>query len=256
METQTPDSKPLVSVVTVCLNSARTIRRTIESVLGQSYSPIEYIIIDGVSTDGTLDIIREYGNRIAVVVSEKDAGISDAFSKGIARARGEFVQLLNADDWLPADKIEKSVAVLNANPTVVYVFGDIVQHGDDGSERVVKGDSAYKRKIDLTMTRMNHPTMLVRRTAYEQYGAFHKEWKVSMDYDWILRLHKAGETGIYSPDVCVNMNLGGVSDRYRIKAFREVRKISIAHGLWAPTAWMYYALRSAKHFGLKLLKQR
>ena len=104
--------KPLVSVITVCRNAATTVERTVRSVLAQSYKPLEYIIVDGGSTDGTLDIIRRNRRKIARIVSEPDRGISDAFNKGIRLSRGAYVHLLNADDWMEPDTISRGVEAL------------------------------------------------------------------------------------------------------------------------------------------------
>ncbi len=247
----------LVSVITVCLNAEKTIRQTIESVLKQTYKPIEYIVVDGVSTDSTLKIVDEYRKEIAVVIREKDEGISDAFNKGIRSANGEYIQILNADDMLEKDKIECSINILQKNPQAGYVFGDIIVLDESGKTvlRII-GNNSYATSIHRTMDRMNHPTVFARRKLYDNYGLFDLQWKVAMDYEWMLRVHKNGEHGIYSPDVCVTMRRGGNSDRQRTAAYREVRDISILHGYNNVFARAYYALRLVKNFLLKLIGMR
>src|SRR6185369_14725253 len=115
------DNKPLVSIITVAYNAYPFIEKTIQSVLSQTYSPIEYIIIDGGSTDYTVDIIKGYSNRIAYWSSEKDNGISEAFNKGLSKATGDIIGIINADDWYENDTVER----------VVYDFGNAdILYGD------------------------------------------------------------------------------------------------------------------------------
>ena len=163
----------LVSVITICLNSEETIRRTIESVLSQTYKNIEYIIIDGCSRDKTVEIISEYKNRISHYISEADEGISDAFNKGINIATGEFIQIVNADDYLPKDKIEKSIELLQQYPNYAYCFGDIILTDENyKAQLLIKGDPFYHKVIKYFMPRINHPTVLARKSMYNKYGLF------------------------------------------------------------------------------------
>lgn len=250
------NTNPLVSIITICINSAKSIRQTIDSVLNQSYKNIEYIIVDGGSRDDTIAIISEYGNKIARVISESDRGISDAFNKGVRVSTGEYIQFINADDTLNTDKIKNSLKVFNVNPTAGFVFGDIWKVNKSGSVEKIPGDPYYRRSISHVMNRVNHPTMLVKRSLFEQYGYFENHWKIAMDYDWILRITNAGENGIYSSDIIVQTLAGGISDEKRLKAFKECRSISIQHGKSKSFAYTYYLLRIIKHLLLKLFGQR
>ena len=244
-----------VSVITVCYNAAETIRDAIESVLCQTYPEIEYLIIDGASTDGTLEILAEYRDRVSVVVSEPDQGIADAFNKGISRAKGEFIQLLNADDVMPCDKIEKSLALLDLHPDAAFVFGSLTIMSKDGRPTMrVEGDNDYRRKIRKRMPRLNHPTMLVRASVYRKHGLFDIRWRIAMDYDWLLRIDHAGEHGVYSSDVSVFMRDGGVSSSWR-HSLREHRDISIKHGFNPVAAWSIYGLSIGKIL-VRLLLER
>jgi glycosyltransferase involved in cell wall biosynthesis len=230
----------LVSVVTVCLNAATTIRRSIECVLGQNYRPLEYIVIDGGSTDGTLDIISEYKNSIHFFSSDRDLGISDAFNKGIMAAEGTYIQLLNADDWLPPDKLEISVGELENNPKAAYVFGDlIIIDNNDVQCMKIAGDPTYAKKIGRIMPRINHPTLLVRSEIYRKHGLFDLALRIAMDYDWLLRIHRAGEYGIYSPNVLVFMRDGGASSSWS-KSFKEQQLVAVQHGCGRTTACLVY----------------
>lgn len=247
---------PLVTVITICLNSEKTIRRTIESVLRQTYPSVEYIVVDGGSSDGTLNIIKEYTPKIARLISEKDGGISDAFNKGITAASGDYIQFINADDILHPNKIERSVKALQDHPAASFIFGDIIKKDATGIGTRIPGDPHYARSISFVMNRVNHPTMLVQRSLFQDYGLFDARWKTAMDYDWILRIHKAGKRGVYSADVIVQTESGGISDAQRLLAFRECRDISIRHGKNRIFAYCYYGMRLMKHLILKTVGAR
>lgn len=238
---------PLVSIITVCRNSALTIERTIRSVLEQDYRAIQYVVIDGGSTDGTLDVISHYRTHVDRSVSEKDNGIADAFNKGIRLSTGEFIQFLNADDTLGADQISRSVAALQADQSAAFVFGDLRRVDPrTGGEQRVPGDPHYGRYLWYVMKGLHHPTVMARRRLFDTYGEFEERWKIAMDYDWLLRIHRAGERGIYSPGIHAIMFTGGVSDTRSYQAFAEVRDISIRHGCNPAFAHAYFFARCVK----------
>ena len=247
--------RPLVSIVTVALNRAATIGRTIESVLGQSYRPIELIVIDGGSRDGTVDVIERHADRLAYWVSEPDRGISDAFNKGLARAAGKLVGLVNADDWLAPEQIAIGVAALERSGAD-FVFGDLVYHAADGRSLFrIKGDPAYARAIGRGMPDVNHPTLLAKREVYERVGGFDPAFRCAMDYDWLLRTHRAGFRGLYEPALVGHMTLAGVSDQRFRQALAEVRAIAIDHGEPPLAAWALYGYRLAKGGTRRLLER-
>lgn len=220
---------PLVSIITICLNAEKTIRRTIESVISQTYGNLEYIIVDGGSTDWTFAIINEYSDKINIVISEKDNGISDAFNKGINCSSGEYIKLLNADDYMPAEHIERSVEAIRLNPEAAFAFGDMIMIDGSGKPTIqVHGDPAYSSWLDYLVPRVNHPTFLVRRAVYERHGLFEPAWHYAMDYEWLLRIHLAGEHGIYVPAVLLYAQEGGVSSNWR-EAMREQRAIIVRY---------------------------
>ena len=219
-----------------------------ESVVGQTYPRIEYLIVDGGSTDETLHILGRYRRKLSKVINEQDRGISDAFNKGVNASSGDFIQLLNADDYLAQDKIEKSVMRLQAHPSAGFVFGDIIRIGVNGTQKRIMGDPHFRRWIRFTMGRLNHPTVLAERNLFERYGLFDERWSTAMDYEWLLRVYNEGIRGIYSPNVITYMGAGGKSEAGAYTAFREVRDISILHGFNSVAAYGYYALRAVKHF--------
>lgn len=245
--------RPLISIITVVLNGGDALLRTFESVFAQHYQPIEYIVIDGGSTDGSVDLIKRYSDRIAYWVSEPDQGISDAFNKGIAAVKGDYIGLLNADDWLSHHQIEEAAKALE-NSDAGFVFGDLFYHAPDGSTlHMIQGDRHYGAKIKSLMPALNHPTMLVRRQVYEDIGGFDRRYKVAMDYDWALRAHLAGHRGVYSSNLIGHMTLAGTSDRQFVQSLIEVRKIAINHGQRQIAAWPLFCSRVVKGMAQRLL---
>ena len=248
---------PLVSIITACLNSESTIQKTIESVLAQTYQNIEYIIIDGGSKDRTVNIISKYRNRICHFISEPDRGVSDAFNKGILLSHGEYIQILNADDYLPQNAIELAMVMLQQHPDMGFVFGDIIRiDPESGKEKRILGDHNYQKRIHFTMPRINHPTNFVKKSLYDVYGLYSLRWKLAMDYDWLLRVHKNGVRGYYSGEIVTYMTGNGRSDRNALKAFKEVRNISVCHGFNLLLAYSYFVLRCFKHVLLKSIGLR
>lgn len=241
-----PRESDVVSVITVSFNSARTIEKTIDSVRAQTHRAVEYIIIDGGSQDGTVDLLRRRNRDIDLWISERDQGISDAFNKGIAVASGEYVAMLNSDDWLEPDHLNVAIAELQRTG-VDFVFGDLVLHATDGRRvHLFAGEPAYGARIAHYMPFINHPTVVCRSTAFHRVGLFDPTLRTAMDYDWFLRLHRIGGVGRYSPRLVAHMTLEGQSDRNFKSALREVRDISVRHGYPAWLAWGRYSYRLAK----------
>lgn len=196
---------PLVSIITIVYNGETHIEHAIKSVLEQTYFNIEYIIVDGGSTDSTPSIVNMYRNRIQKVISEKDRGISDAFNKGIRSASGEIIGILNADDWYENDTVEMVVA--NSTSADV-IYGDMRFWNNDEVDFVVKGNHSL---LEHEMT-LNHPTVFVRKAIYETIGLFDEQYKCAMDYDMLLRLKVSGSKFVHIPKVLANMRWGGFSD--------------------------------------------
>jgi glycosyltransferase involved in cell wall biosynthesis len=243
---------PKVSIITVCYNRVDSIEKTIQSVLNQTYSNIEYIVIDGGSDDGTVDIIKKYQQNIAFWVSEKDAGISDAFNKGLAKVSGEIVGIINSDDCYAAYTVEQVVNVFATNPGFGFVFGDqlfVDQHGNILFTQ--KGDPGYQRIIKYEMPSIPHPTVFVRSQIYQECGGFDKLYQTAMDYEFLLRIYKHGFKGYYLPQVLAYMRLSGESDINYIRGYRESRKISIRYGYNKPIAWVRYYYKCVKTFTRK-----
>lgn len=225
--------KPTISVVTICLNARATIQRTIESVLNQTAKPYEYIIIDGGSTDGTLDILNSYRSDITHIITEADRGISDAFNKGIAFAHGDFIGLLNADDWyspLALQLVEDRAG-----------DADLV-HGMLQYWRGPKKDYLAEGNHNLLAQEMtiNHPTMFVRKRLYEEVGGYNSSFRFAMDYEMVLRLMARHVRCSYIPKVLANMSFEGTSDRNWRRAIEECYRAKIENGFPQPTSYLYY----------------
>ena len=213
-----------VSVITVCKNSEKTIERTIQSVLEQTYSDIEYIIVDGVSTDGTLDIIKKYkvlfGDRMKYV-SEPDKGLYDAMNKGIRMATGTVIGIVNSDDYYEKDAVEN---VVNAYHKSCEEFSSKMGGGGYdkryqvfyGIVRVIENDipqQLYWRAAEFVDDgTMMHPAMFVTRDVYKKFGGYSQKYRITADYDFELRTIKSGKVK-YVPieKILSNFSTGGVS---------------------------------------------
>src|SRR5687768_5071235 len=189
-----PSTPPLVSIVTIVYNGAGHLEQTIRSVLEQSYSNIEYFIVDGGSTDGSVSIIRKYEASLAGWISEPDKGISDAFNKGIDRTHGSIIGLINADDWYEKDCVTKVVAAMD-NYDIAY--GD-VRYWKNGHPIFVQEGRHQLLEKEMTV---NHPTVFVKRKCYEQEGKFDPAVRFAMDYDFLLRLYVKGYTFSHIPAI-------------------------------------------------------
>ena len=218
---------PLVTIITVVYNNSANIARAIESVFAQTYRNIEYIIIDGGSTDDTTDIIRQYKDRLGYWHSAPDRGIGDAFNSGVALAHGEIIGLVNSDDWMSPDQVERGVAALQST-NAQLIFGDLLfyRSGDDRPLFRQYGRSDYRKDLWYCLPTIMHPTSLVRRQVYEEHGLFDTKWKIAIDYDWFYRLADNGVFAQYEPSIVGHMSLGGVSDRKWRESLAENAKIA------------------------------
>ena len=203
-----------ISIITVVWNNKNTIKYAIDSVLNQTYKDIEYIVVDGKSTDGTVEIVQSYGDKISKFISEKDNGIYDAMNKGLKLATGDIVGILNSDDfYMRDDVIEKVVNVFVEN-NVESVFADLVYVKPDNSEKVVRYyDSSHFSPEKFAYGWMPaHPTFFVKREMYERYGYFKTDYKIAADYELLTRfLARYGVSYHYLQMPIVKMRLGGVS---------------------------------------------
>ena len=204
-----------LSIITVAYNSAKTIDKTIKSVLNQSYENLEYIIVDGQSTDGTIEIVKSYGTKISKFISESDKGIFDALNKGIAMATGEVIGILNSDDELAHSDVLRNVIHTMRNNEVDSVYGDLkyVAPEDNSKTKRYWKSGQYKRKKFLYGWMPPHPTFYVKREVYEKYGNFDTSLSSAADYELMLRfLYKHHVSAAYNEEVMVYMKTGGKSN--------------------------------------------
>ncbi len=230
LHTQYIPTQPKVSIITVLLDSKKFIKDAIESVLSQDYPNIEYIIIDGGSVDGSVEIIESFRNQIAVFISEKDKGVYDAINKGIASATGDIIGILHSDDFfVGSNTVSDIVKCFIANQTDA-VFGDLQYVGNSKKNEVVRiwKAGAYKPDLFYKGWMPPHPTFYVKREVYEKLGAFNTQLKFAADYELMLRfILKHQITLSYLPQFLVKMRVGGASNRNlsnRVKANMEDRK--------------------------------
>lgn len=222
-----------ISIVTVTRNSAATIEGTILSVARQSYPHAEHIIIDGASTDGTLDIINRHRNKFSKIVSEPDGGIYDAMNKGIRLATGDVVGFLNADDVYSDANVLGEIADTFEDATVGACYGDLV-YMDESLSRVVRywKSRPYRDGLFEKGWMPAHPTFFVRRAAFERYGDFDPAFRLQSDFDLTMRfLSICKIKSVYLPKVLVKMRLGGATNKSaanvikgNIEAYRICRK--------------------------------
>lgn len=202
----------LVSIITPCLNSKTTIRDTIESVLDQSYRDIEYIIIDGGSTDGTVEIIEEYmplfHGRMRYV-SEPDKGIYNAMNKGIRMSHGQLIGIINSDDYYEKDAVSKAVVSMSKEDCqLIYGYCRIIgRHNEILFVNRTSHDNIFEKTFQ-------HPTCFVTRKTYCQYGMFNEHYKVVADCDLIYRLYQKNVEFIQIKEITANYRVGGFSDRH------------------------------------------
>ena len=211
-----------VSIITVSFNSQDTIRDTIESVLNQTYKNIEYWIIDGLSTDNTVKIAEEYVNSFVEIgkrmhiISEKDAGIYDAMNKGIAKSTGDIIGIINSDDWYELDAVEKVVRKFG-EVSCDLLYGDLRIHNTEGS--FIK---KAKYRNYATTRDWNHPTTFVSRKVYDciQY----RNHNIHDDWDFMLRVRKAGYSIEVINETLANFRFGGVSNVSKESLFTRINR--------------------------------
>ena len=214
-----------VSLITIAYNSAETIEDTIKSIVTQNYSNLEYIIIDGGSTDKTLSIVDKFKDSITTIVSEPDKGIYDAMNKGVQNATGDIVGILNSDDIYADNKVVSRIVEAIGNKDSIYA--DLVYVDRDNTDKVTRywKSGKYRKGIFKSGWMPPHPTFFIKKSCYNQYGTYNLQLKSAADYELMLRmLHKHNISVAYLPEVITKMRVGGQSNATlvnRIKANKE-----------------------------------
>lgn len=226
----------LVSIITVCFNSEKTIEQTIRSVLEQTYPWIEYIVVDGKSDDTTLEIVKRYEERFQGRmrwISEKDSGIYEAMNKGIRLANGEVIGMINSDDYYEKDAVEKIVTHMSEEPyQILYGFTRTLRN------EIM--DNIYISSPDfLRMRPMSHPACFVTKDVYAKYGMYDEQYKFVADYDFLLRMKDYGISFVPVYAIIANFRIGGASTGRR--AYLERLHLEKKYNMISN--YMYHKLR-------------
>lgn len=210
-------SNPLISIVTVVFNSQGFLAATIQSVIEQSYQNVEYIIIDGGSTDGTIETIEQYESYLSCWISESDRGIYDAMNKGIARARGEIIGILNSGDRYTQNALQQVAQLYQENCSVeqLIITGAMIRFDPKTKIEFVqrRQQTDLVQKINWGMP-INHPATFVTKSVYQTIGYFDSEFKIGGDYDFIYRAyHNRAVKFVFTDSILAVMSMGGISEK-------------------------------------------
>lgn len=252
-----------ISIITVCYNAAHLLAKTIESVIEQTYKNIEYIVVDGNSTDNTNDIIAQYRNKISTYLSEPDSGIFDAMNKGISMAKGDLIIFLNAGDYYVSPfVIEYFISKLNTELTEVF-FGRFIWETPQTCDIVVSDNSGVNYSWDLKELNFPHPATIYTKNAFEKVGMFDLSFPLQADYEWNVRaLVKMKIAFQYINIITVRFRADGISNDPKHANAISDEKLEISKRYYQPE-WLYKSVkellqkRSAlSQYRLKLLKRR
>lgn len=240
-----------ISVVTACFNSSRTIGACLRSVASQSYPDVEHLVIDGGSSDATADSVRSYGRHGIRFWSEPDRGIYDAWNKGVRRASGDYVVILNSDDRFHDEGVLASVAErirASGRPSVIY--GKLLAREEGSGYEYIDGRPA---DLNSFLYRMDFCTLAtaIRRDVFERVGYFDERYRIASDYDWAIRLFKTvpAEELVFFDRILTDFSVGGVSNREYRKAYAEIDEIVRRH-----FPWRLYLRHKAYAMGLLAVK--
>lgn len=249
-----------VSIITSCYNRAATIRSAIESVLAQDYNDIEFIVVDGSSTDGSLDIIREYVDRILIIISEPDHGMYEAINKGIRVATGEIIGLLHSDDFFYDNGVIGRIVKRIKRTHADFLYGDGLFVNPDNTNKVVRnwiGGGYRLWKVRHGWLPL-HPTCYIRRDVMMRLGLYNESYKIAADSDLLVRyLLTGGLTVTYLNEYIVRMRMGGLStdSAKRKKMWEEDIRVYVSHGLWPTLTKLEKMAWKVPQFVLALLKK-
>jgi len=250
-----------VSIITSCFNRKETIRGAIESVLAQDYQDIEYIVVDGASTDNSLDIINEYKERIDIIVSEPDHGMYEAINKGIRMATGDVIGLVHSDDFLYDSHIVTDIVKKFEETNADFVYGDGVYVNPDDTTKLVRnwiGGPYYRWKVGMGWLPL-HPTCYIRRDVMMREGLYDETYKIAADSDLLFRyLYKSHLKVVYLKRKIIRMRMGGLStdsEKRKLMWDEDVRMYR-SHGRWGiPTKLMKMAWKISQFVEAKFMKE-
>ena len=249
-----------VSIITSCYNRVATIRSAIESVLAQDYKDIEFIVVDGSSTDGSLDIIREYADRISIIISEPDHGMYEAINKGIRVATGEIIGLLHSDDFFYDNGVIGRIVERMKQTHADFLYGDGLFVSPDDTDKVVRnwiGGGYRLWKVRHGWLPL-HPTCYIRRDVMTRLGLYNESYKIAADSDLLVRYLLTGGLAVtYLNEYVVRMRMGGLStdSAKRKKMWEEDIRVYVSHGLWPTLTKLEKMAWKVPQFVLALLKK-
>lgn len=225
-----------ISIITAVYNNKQYIGDCIESVISQSFRDIEYIVIDGGSTDGTLDIIKKYSGCISKWTSGPDNGIYDALNKGIKSATGDLIGFIHADDLYAHDKVIAKVVSELARHNADSCYGDLLYVDKKNTEKIIRywKSRPYRQGLFQRGWMPPHPTFFVKKEIYDRCGSFNTDFRIASDYELMLRfLEKEKISTCYVPEVLIKMRIGGASNRglenITIKTMEDYRAWQVNH---------------------------
>jgi len=247
-------STPLVSIITVVFNAVDLIEKTLVSVNTQTYTNIEYIVIDGESTDGTVSILRKHQNDIDVLISENDDGIYYAMNKGIERARGAVIAFLNAGDWYETNSVERAIKTITSN-NADYAYGTIMQHWPDGHSNYFR-PLPYNEFTNRQLIEMPYPHMsaFIRSEVYQQLGGFDTSFHIAADHELAVRIHDFGFKGVEIEGIVGHFLTGGISGGFETN--KEIYRLATLHGKRKVDALLRLAWQYLVHITQKVLPNR
>lgn len=221
-----------ISIITVVYNNEKTIAQAIESVLSQQYEHIEYIIVDGSSTDNTLNIVRQYESQISKIISEPDGGIYDAMNKGIKISTGDVIGILNSDDLYAHKDVLKQVAEqFSLDKDLDILYGNLVYVKADDTDKVVRkwNSSPFYDNYFERGHVPPHPTVFLRKKIYDEAGLFDTKYKLAADYEFLLRIFKKHHyKSKYLDLLMVRMRMGGATNKNFKNIFNGNKEIIAA----------------------------
>ncbi|MEM9399516.1 MAG: glycosyltransferase family 2 protein [Verrucomicrobiota bacterium] len=200
-----------ISIITPVFNAAKTLDKTILSVINQDLeSELEYIVVDGGSKDGSLDIIEQYRDRISTIISEKDEGVYDAMNKGISHATGDVIGIINADDWYSDSALKTVEKTFQENESAEILYSPVDTYFD--GQYLIRFTPGSLENLFLKFT-LNHPSCFVRKSVYNRLGYFDLCYSIAADYDFILRAYVSGTNFFYVEDSLASYSLNGLSGK-------------------------------------------
>ena len=218
---------PKISIVTIAYNCEKEIEETILSVINQKYAKKEYIVVDGASKDGTMNVVNKYRDKIDVVISEPDKGRSDAFNKGIAHASGDYIVMMNAGDLLAEDALSKFAR--NYVPGYDVIKGNTIRWNEETGFKSIEHPVIHYPAIPFNFL-ICHQSTYISKVAYERYGDYGLDYHVAMDFDLMLRFTQQGATFRKIDEDLAVFRMGGISQTAGKRRYEEMKKAMLTNG--------------------------